>query len=59
MSALLNLCLLLPVQAGGTGGSSPTIAGFRSGSGLIVGILMAVLVGGVLVALIRASGSRR
>ncbi|HEV2323189.1 MAG TPA: hypothetical protein VGS10_04460 [Terracidiphilus sp.] len=59
MSAVLSLCALILVQAGGTGGSSPTIGGFWSGSALIVGILLAVLVGGVLVALIRAGGSRR
>jgi hypothetical protein len=59
MSAVLTFYAILPVQAGGTGGSSPTIGGFWSGSGLLVGVLLAILVGGVLVAVIRAGGSRR
>lgn len=58
MSALLNLFELLLAQ---TGGSGPPVSGFGFGfgTGRVVGILVAVLVGGVLVALIRAGGSRK
>lgn len=58
MSALLILCALLLAR---TGGSGPPVSGFgfAFGTGRIVGILVAVLVGGVLVALIRAGGSRK
>ena len=56
MSALLISCALALAQ---TAGSSPPIGGFWSGSGRAVGIVVVVLVGGVLVALIRAGGSRK
>lgn len=57
MSALLILCALVLAQAGG---SSPTLTGFwYDGAGRILGIVLAVLVGGVVVALIRAGRSRR
>ena len=56
MSALLISCALALAQ---TGGSGPSINGFWYGAGRVVGILVAVLVGGVLVALIRAGGCRK
>lgn len=56
MSALLISCALALAQAGGNG---PALSGFRYGAGRAVGIIVAVLVGGVLVALIRAGGSRK
>ena len=56
MSALLISCALLLAR---TGGSGSAIGGFGSGASRIVGILVAVLVCGVLVALIRAGGSRK
>lgn len=56
MSTLLISCALMLAQAGG---SSPAMSGFGYGAGRIVGIVVAVLVCGVLVALIRAGGSRR
>jgi hypothetical protein len=56
MSALLISCALVLAQAGG---SSPAMNGFGFGAGRILGVVLAVLVGGVLVALIRAGGSRR
>ena len=56
MSALLIWYALLLAQ---TGGSSPSITGFWYGAGRVVGILVVVLVGGVLVALIRAGGCRK
>lgn len=56
MSALLISCALALAR---TGGSSPGISGFGYGAGRVVVIIVAVLVGGVLVALIRAGGSRK
>lgn len=56
MSALLISYALVLAQ---TSWSSPPINGLWSGAGRAVGIVVAVLVGGVLVALIRAGGSRK
>lgn len=58
MSALPILCALLLAL---TDGSGPPVSGFGFGfgAGRVVGILVAVLVGGVLVAVIRAGGSRK
>ena len=56
MSTLLISCVLAVAQ---TGGSGPSITGFWYGAGRVVGILVAVLVGGVLVALVRAGGCRK
>ena len=56
MYALLISCALALAQ---TGGSAPSINGFWYGAGRVVAILVAVLVGGVLVALIRAGGCRK
>lgn len=56
MSALTIWCALILAQ---TGGSSPAINGFWYGYGRVVAILLAILVGGVAVALIRAGRSRR
>jgi hypothetical protein len=56
MSALVFSCVLILAQAGG---SSPAMNGFTFGAGRILGIVLAVLVGGVLLALIRAGGCRK
>jgi hypothetical protein len=56
MSALLISCALALAQ---TGGSGPSITGFWYGAGRVVGILVAVLVGGVLVALVRSGVCRK
>lgn len=56
MSTLLISCALALAQ---TGGSTQPISGFWSGAGRAVGIVVAVLVAGVLVAVIRAGGSRK
>lgn len=56
MSALVVWCALILAQAGG---SSPAMNGFGFGAGRVVAIVVAVLVGGVLVALIRAGGCRK
>lgn len=56
MSAVPILCALMLAR---TGGSGPAISGFGFGAGRVVGVVLAVLVGGVLVALIRAGGSRK
>lgn len=57
MSALMNLCMFVLAQ---TGGSSPAMTGFwYNGAGRILAVLLAVLVVGVVVALIRAGRCRR
>ncbi|HEV2135374.1 MAG TPA: hypothetical protein VGR47_14160 [Terracidiphilus sp.] len=57
MSALMNLCVFVLAQAGG---SNPAITGFwYSGAGRILGVLLAVLLVGVVVAMIRAGRCRR
>lgn len=56
MSAFLVWCVLALVQ---TRGNTPSIAGFGYGAGRVVAILLAVLAGGVLVALIRAGKCRK
>ncbi len=56
MSAVFVFCALMLAQ---TGGSSPAMSGFWYGAGRVVAILLAVLVGGVLLALFRARGRGR
>jgi hypothetical protein len=57
MSVLMNLCTFVLAQEGG---SSPAMTGFwYNGAGRILGIVLAVLVVGVVVALIRAGRCRR
>lgn len=59
MFALLSTCVLLPVKAGGPGGTSTAIGGLWSDAAQALWILLAVLLGCVLVAFIRAGKSRR
>jgi len=56
VSALLISSVLALAQ---TGADTQPIGGFWSGAGRAVGIVVAVLVAGVLVAMIRAGGSRK
>ncbi|HEX8713275.1 MAG TPA: hypothetical protein VF730_15445 [Terracidiphilus sp.] len=55
MSALPLFCGMLWLQ---TGGSSPAMTGFWYGAGRILFVVLAILVGFVLLALLRA-GKRR
>jgi hypothetical protein len=56
VSELLISCVLALTQ---TGADTQPIGGFWSGAGRAVGIVVAVLVASVLVAVIRAGGSRK